>query len=202
MRKNKVQSRSKQGYVRIISGQWKGRKLPVFNQEGLRPTTDRMKETLFHWLTPYLDEARVLDVFAGTGSLAFEALSRYANEALLCEHNKQAAKLLQANIDLLQCQGAQVICADALQVLQQGSEAPYDIVFLDPPYRKDLISACVAALEAGGWLQPDSLLYLEKEAELQSVSEFSADWQLLKEKVAGQACCQLWVYRPLHSDEK
>jgi 16S rRNA (guanine966-N2)-methyltransferase len=191
-KKQKLASTS--GFVRIISGQWRGRKLPVLALEGLRPTTDRVKETLFNWLAPHIDEARVLDLFAGSGSLAFEALSRYASCALLCEKNKAAAENLLANLKRLDCHQAEVCCDDALVLLSKPCPQAYDVIFLDPPFRKGLIKPCLEALECNGWVKPGTLVYIEHEGELPE-QEFGMDWCLLKQKLAGQTKFQLWVYQ-------
>ena len=105
------------GQVRIIGGQWRSRKLPVHDVEGLRPTTDRVKETVFNWLAPYVVDADCLDLFAGSGGLSFEALSRYAQSALLLEKDRTAAKQLSKNLALLKCTNADVINSDSLTFL-------------------------------------------------------------------------------------
>ena len=109
--------KGRSGQVRIIGGQWRGRKLPVGNVEGLRPTTDRVKETVFNWLAPYIDGARCLDLFAGSGGLAFEALSRYAASARLLEKDRGAARQLQQNLSTLKCDNADVVNTDSLRYL-------------------------------------------------------------------------------------
>ena len=128
-------SAGRAGMIRLISGQWRGRKLPVHDVDGLRPTTDRVKETLFNWLAAEVRASRCLDVFAGSGSLGFEALSRYASYVMMIEKEPKAARQLQLNLQTLQCSQAQVICRDALQVLQAGCSGPFELVFLGPPFR-------------------------------------------------------------------
>ena len=130
----KTQSTNSPGQIRIIGGQWRGRKLPVLNAEGLRPTTDRNKETLFNWLMPYINDARCLDVFAGSGGLGLEALSRYAAHCDFIELDKQAASQLKSNLTLLKANelaSATVHQGDALGILKGISQAPYDIIFVD-----------------------------------------------------------------------
>ena len=182
------------GVVRLISGQWRGRKLPVLSQHDLRPTSDRVRETLFNWLAPSIAQARVLDVFAGSGSLGFEALSRYAAHATLCEKSRPVAAQLKKNKAMLNCDDADIICKDALTFLSQGCKAPFDIVFLDPPFRQNLVAPCVEALMQHGWLRDGALVYIEQEQEAQPLV-MESQWHLEKEKVAGQTRYQLWRYR-------
>jgi len=189
------------GQIRIISGKHKGRKLPVLMAEGLRPTTDRVKETVFNWLMPYINQANCLDCFAGSGSLAFEALSRGAAQVTLVELNRNAAKQLQANKELLKADNVTVVNGDALTFLKgstlnqdstQSHDAGYDLVFLDPPFRKQLVEQSAQLLNSCG-LAEDALIYVEMEAESQQV--IPANWQLLKEKITGQVAYQLYQYQ-------
>lgn len=179
------------GEVRIISGKWRGRKLPVLDADGLRPTTDRVKETLFNWLMHDIDGAAVLDCFAGSGSLAIEALSRHASIATLVERDSRLAKHLMLNLQRLKCDNAQVINQDCLSLLTTQPTQQYDIVFIDPPFRKALAQPCCAALEQNSWLANGALIYLETEKEL-VLSAIPASWRLLKEKIAGQLAYRLF----------
>lgn len=185
-------SAGRAGTIRLISGQWRGRKLPVHDVEGLRPTTDRVKETLFNWLAAEVRDSRCLDVFAGSGSLGFEALSRFASYVMMIEQEPKAARQLQTNLQTLQCSQAQVICRDALQVLQSGCSEPFELVFLDPPFRKNLLSQVIPLLEQLGWLADRALIYLERENEGEA-PVIPPNWQLLKDKQAGQVCYQLYL---------
>ena len=179
------------GEVRIISGSWRGRKLAVLDAEGLRPTTDRVKETLFNWLMHDIAGATVLDCFAGSGSLGFEALSRYASHCTLLERDKTAANQLLANQHKLACTNAEIIHTDSLQWLAKPALRRYDVVFIDPPFRKDLALPCCQQLEQQQWLTDNALIYLETEKEL-GVAALPANWRLLKEKVAGQLAYRLY----------
>lgn len=179
------------GFIRLIAGQWRGRKLPVRDVIGLRPTTDRVKETLFNWLAPHLAGSRCLDLFAGSGSLGFEALSRHAGHVMMVERDKGAAQQLLSNLQLLGCQQARVLQQDALQVLT-GPADPFDIVFLDPPFRQDLLPQVSALLEERGWLADEALIYLERENEGEP-PRLPANWRRLKDKQAGQVCYQLYA---------
>ncbi|WP_024871853.1 16S rRNA (guanine(966)-N(2))-methyltransferase RsmD [Tolumonas lignilytica] len=180
------------GTIRLISGQWRGRKLPVHDVEGLRPTTDRVKETLFNWLATEVRDSRCLDVFAGSGSLGFEALSRYAGYVMMIEQEPKAARQLQQNLQTLQCEQAQIVCRDAIQVLQNPCSEPFELVFLDPPFRKNLLLQVIPLLEQQGWLAKRALIYLERENEGEA-PEIPPNWQLLKDKQAGQVRYQLYL---------
>jgi len=193
-RGNKQQSnKSATGQIRIIAGKHRGRKLPVLMAEGLRPTTDRVKETVFNWLMPYISQANCLDCFAGSGGLGFEALSRGAAEVTLIELNKTAAKQLQSNKQLLKANNLSVINSDALLFLNQKITQCFDLVFLDPPFRKELVAQC-ATLLTQGWLTDNAMIYVEMEAEAKQV--LPNNWQLVKEKVAGQVAYRLYQLSP------
>jgi 16S rRNA (guanine966-N2)-methyltransferase len=179
------------GEVRIISGKWRGRKLAVLNAEGLRPTTDRVKETLFNWLMHDISGAVVLDCFAGSGSLAIEALSRYAAHATLVERDAGLARHLSQNLQKLNCDNTQVISQDCLSWLSGMATKQYSVVFIDPPFRKGLALPCCQALEQHQWLTGDALIYLETEKEC-STADVPANWRLLKEKIAGQLAYRLY----------
>ncbi|OUR77634.1 16S rRNA (guanine(966)-N(2))-methyltransferase RsmD [Colwellia psychrerythraea] len=190
------------GKIRIIAGKYKGRKLPVLMAEGLRPTTDRVKETVFNWLMPYIAQANCLDCFAGSGGLGYEALSRGAAQVTLVELNRAAAKQLLANKELLEADNLTVVNSDALAFLKEDSlkpdlttsaHQPYDLVFLDPPFRKQLVEKSAKLLNHYG-LAEQALIYVEMEAE--SEQEIPANWQLIKEKISGQVVYQLYQYQP------
>lgn len=178
------------GQIRIIGGQWRGRKLPVPNSPGLRPTTDRVRETLFNWLAPVIQGARCLDCFAGSGALGLEALSRYAGSATLLEFERPVAQQLEKNLALLQGHG-QVINTNTLNWLA-GDGEPFDVVFLDPPFRKGLLADTVQLLEQQGWLADEAWVYVEAEAE-SAAADVPANWALHREKVAGQVAYRLYI---------
>jgi len=177
------------GSIRIIAGKYRGRKLPVLMAEGLRPTTDRVKETLFNWLMPYIQDANCLDCFAGAGSLGFEALSRGAKKVSLIELNKAAAKQLLANKQLLKSDNVVICNANVLDFLRTPALNKFDLVFVDPPFRQNLISQTCALLE-DAWLTEQALIYVEMEAE--GNQELPNNWLLLKEKIAGQVAYRLY----------
>ncbi|MEQ8230797.1 MAG: 16S rRNA (guanine(966)-N(2))-methyltransferase RsmD [Gammaproteobacteria bacterium] len=147
------------GTVRIIGGRWRGTRVVVGAAPGLRPSADRVRETLFNWLAPWLDGARCLDLFAGTGVLGFEAVSRGAAAAVLVERDAAAADALAGLAERLDTRAVEIVRADALDYLARAPR-PFDIVFLDPPFAAD-VEARVLALLARGWLAPHALVYLE-----------------------------------------
>lgn len=179
------------GSIRIIAGKHRGRKLPVLMAEGLRPTTDRVKETVFNWLMPYIHDANCLDCFAGAGSLGFEALSRGAAQVHLVELNKAAAKQLLANKQLLKADNMVVNNTDVLSFLKTQTPQSFELVFIDPPFRQDLVTQTCELLE-GGWLAEQALIYVETETETEGSQQLPSNWQLLKEKVAGQVVYRLF----------
>lgn len=184
------QKKSTSGFVRIISGLWRGRKLPVHDAEGLRPTTDRVKETVFNWLAQDLPQSRCLDLFAGSGSLGLEAASRQAEHVTLIELNPTAYRQLQSNVATLKATNIEVVNQDALTFLQQDG-TPHHVVFLDPPFRKGLLSDTIKHLEQYGWLANDAWIYIETEKEL-PLEGIPAHWSLHREKTAGQVCFRLF----------
>lgn len=180
------------GYIRIISGQHRGRKIQVYDAEGLRPTTDRVKETVFNWLQSDIAGSRCLDLFAGTGSLSFEALSRYANFVTMVELNKRSAQLIHDNLSLLKINNAELIVGDALKLVSsQNKQDPYNIVFLDPPFRKGFLEKVATMLNEHGFLSPNALIYVEQEVEAQI--DLPSNWILHRSKKAGQVLFSLYI---------
>ncbi|MGV7091188.1 16S rRNA (guanine(966)-N(2))-methyltransferase [Siccibacter turicensis] len=190
----KKPNRGTSGQIRIIGGQWRGRKLPVPDSPGLRPTTDRVRETLFNWLAPHLVDARCLDCFAGSGALGLEALSRYAARTTLIEMERGVAQQLTQNLATLKATQGQVVNTNTLEFLSKSGE-PHDIVFVDPPFRKGLLEQTVTLLEQNGWLADNALIYIESEAE-GGLPALPASWQLHREKVAGQVAYRLFCREP------
>jgi 16S rRNA (guanine966-N2)-methyltransferase len=148
------------GNVRIIGGHWRGTRLPVPDMDGLRPSADRVRETLFNWLSPKLPGMRVLDLFAGSGVLGLEALSRGAHEALLVERDPRLVESLHASVERLQAgDQARVLRADALALLRAPLHGRFDLVFLDPPFDAHLWDGVLALLPP--WLAAEAWLYIE-----------------------------------------
>ncbi|EKO3456510.1 16S rRNA (guanine(966)-N(2))-methyltransferase RsmD [Vibrio fluvialis] len=187
---NPSQKRAPSGQVRIISGLWRGRKLPVHDAEGLRPTTDRVKETLFNWLAQDIPHAKCLDLFAGSGGLGFESASRQADKVTMLEMNPQAFAQLKTNIAALKASNIEAVNTDTLAYLKQPGQA-YDVVFIDPPFRQGLLQETVQLLEQNGWLAANAMIYIESEKEL-PLTELPESWQLYREKLAGQVYYRLF----------
>ena len=183
MTNSKPQDRNR---FRIIAGQWRGRVLKFADVEDIRPTADRVRETLFNWLQSEIVGANCLDLFAGSGALGFEALSRGAASLTSLELSHQACQTLQENIQTLQTENSHLINANALDWLSSNpATQAFDIVFLDPPFNKDYLQTCCAQLENGSWLADNAFIYLESKASLKNI-ELPKRWQLIKEKKAGQ----------------
>lgn len=178
------------GQIRIIGGQWRSRKLPVPVSPGLRPTTDRIRETLFNWLAPYVAGSHCLDCFAGSGALTLEALSRYATKAIMLEKQRAIAVQLQQNLQRIEAKQATVVQTDTLCWLEQSGQ-PFDIVFIDPPFRQGLIEPVVLLLENNHWLSNDAWIYIECEVELKQL-DVPTHWRLHREKQAGQVIYRLY----------
>lgn len=193
------QTKRAQGSYRIIGGSWRSRRLNFPAIEGLRPTTDRVRETLFNWLASEIQGARVLDVFAGSGALGIEALSRGASALVAIEKDKTAWRAISDNIAHLLPEKSDkqvsIIHDDALALLTatkaHGSNKlvnmpqSYDLVFLDPPFRQALLEQTLALLDLHPLIDHSALIYIEYEKEMRNLS-FPSDWRLLKEKMAGQ----------------
>jgi 16S rRNA (guanine966-N2)-methyltransferase len=175
--------------LRIIAGQWRGRKIHFPAIQQIRPTPDRVRETLFNWLMPVVEGARCLDLFAGSGALGLEALSRGASEVVFCDSNKKITRYLKETIEMLGSDNAQVVNQDALQFLQ-ACDSAFDIVFLDPPYDADVLLTCCERLEQKQLLKTDARVYLEHRGDL-AMQQLPKNWRITREKQAGQVCYQL-----------
>ena len=172
------------GSVRIIGGRWRGSKLPVASAPGLRPTSDRARETLFNWLQPMLTGARVLDLFAGSGALGLEALSRGAREALLVERDPLLAQALRETCARLDAgDAATVLRADALELLRAPLHGRFDLVFLDPPFGAGAWDTGLARL--GPWVTDEAWLYVE--SPFATPAAPGADWHLHRESATRDA---------------
>jgi 16S rRNA (guanine966-N2)-methyltransferase len=179
-----MKSRQQSGKLRIIGGLWRGRKLLVADVEGLRPTADRVRETLFNWLRPLINGSACLDLFAGSGALGFEAASRGAAGVLLLEKNRQVVNILQSQITMVKAENIQVQQADALQWLSQCQQN-YDLIFLDPPFDLNLIPQCCELILQHQLLRQNGRLYIESSnADLAGM--LPAGLTVLKSSRAGQ----------------
>ena len=185
--------RGYQNEFRIIAGEWRRRRLHFPPLEGIRPSPDRVRETLFNWLREWVSGARCLDLFAGSGALGLEALSRGAKSVTFVDRERLAVAAVREHLALLEVRGGEVVQADALDWLK-GPPQPFDIVFLDPPFASDLGARAMAALEAGGWLTPASLIYMEYAAE--APPPLPTGWQALRESRAGRVGFRLLQRQP------
>jgi len=176
--------------LRIIAGEHRGRKLNFVDAPNLRPTPDRMRETLFNWLQPVVYGARCLDLFTGSGALGLEALSRGAGDVVFIEKDAEAAQRLNENLlllgyDKIKCQ------QKTAQSFLQSEPVLFDIVFLDPPYQSGMLPEITAQLD-DGWLAEGARIYLEYDSN-QPVPNLPEHWQCLKESQAGQVTALLLV---------
>ncbi|NCF13920.1 MAG: 16S rRNA (guanine(966)-N(2))-methyltransferase RsmD [Gammaproteobacteria bacterium] len=185
MAKRKQSGNSKAGRLRIVAGNWRSRLLDIADVEGLRPTSERIRETLFNWLTPHLHGARCLDLYAGTGALGLEALSRGAASAVFVERDPVAERQLRKNIELLGAENAEIIPSGALEFLRSAAPTPFDIIFLDPPYAGNLLGETCRLLADTHQLADDALIYLEDERS-RGEPDLPRTWTVLKDKTAGK----------------
>ncbi|MFO1407720.1 MAG: 16S rRNA (guanine(966)-N(2))-methyltransferase RsmD [Steroidobacteraceae bacterium] len=172
------------GTVRIIGGEWRGRRLHFPPVEAIRPTPDRVRETLFNWLQQDVRGARCLDLYAGSGALGLEALSRGAAAVVFVDADPVVQRHLAATLAMLGCDRGRAVRATAAAFLD-GSPEPFDIVFLDPPYAARAVAEACRAIDARGWLRPGGLAYLEDRA-TEGTPDLPAGWTLLRSKRAGE----------------
>jgi len=185
MARRKQSSNSKAGRLRIVAGNWRSRLLDIADVEGLRPTSERIRETLFNWLAPRIHGARCLDLYAGTGALGLEALSRGAASAVFVEQSQGAEKQLTENVRLLDAGAATVLRQDALDYLGSHPAERFDIVFLDPPFAADLLEETCRLLAKEQLLADGALVYLEQDRG-KAEPDLPEGWQVLKNKTAGK----------------
>ena len=178
-----------QGQVRIIGGEWRGRKLIVPDVPNLRPTPDRVRETLFNWLAPVIAGAYCLDPFAGSGVLGFEALSRGASGAVMVDESHEVMKCLQEEAQRFKANNLEIYRARAPHELKTP-EKPFDIVFLDPPFQLHLLIPTCFYLEDNHFLANDAYIYLEAKDTI-AENELPPNWRLIKSKKAGQVAYHL-----------
>ena len=177
--------------LRIIAGEWRSRRLSFPDAPGLRPTPDRVRETLFNWLAPYVPGAKVFDPFAGSGALFLEALSRGAAMGQALDTSSLAVSSLKEHLGTLRCTVGQVQTADALRYLETQPAVAYDLVFLDPPFNQNLLPAVCALLEERQWLADDAWIYTESET-APSTLGLPGAWRLHREQKSGQVYYALW----------
>jgi 16S rRNA (guanine966-N2)-methyltransferase len=170
--------------LRIIGGQWRGRKLEFPPIAAIRPTPDRVRETVFNWLRDEINGAHCLDLFAGSGALGLESLSRGAARVVFVDREPAIKRCLSQTLQSLGANNGEVLIANAMQIALNPS-TPFDIIFLDPPFGENLLTTIAKRLEANAWLAPHALIYLECAAD-QPMPELPANWPLIKSKKAGQ----------------
>jgi 16S rRNA (guanine966-N2)-methyltransferase len=181
--------------LRIIGGTWRGRRLRFPPSPEIRPTPDRVRETLFNWLAARVPGARCLDLFAGSGALGLEALSRGAAHVTFVESDPAAARELAVRLAEWGAHGSRVEPADARKFLDGTPALPFDIVFLDPPFASKLLAEAAAHLEQRGWLSDRALIYVERAAGVPAMPrpELPSAWKALKAKQAGEVGYHLYT---------
>lgn len=182
MQPRRPENRAAPGRLRIIAGTLRGSRIDVPDAPGLRPTGDRVRETLFNWLAPVIAGARCLDLYAGTGALGIEALSRGARECVFVERDRALARRIEANLARLEVDAGKVVCADAATYLASAPGA-FDVVFLDPPFDADLWRDAAARLERGGWLNAQAWIHVESPVDADL--ELPQAWRQHREARAG-----------------
>ncbi|WP_291191784.1 16S rRNA (guanine(966)-N(2))-methyltransferase RsmD [Dokdonella sp.] len=190
----KARGSSAGGSLRIVAGRLRGSRLAVPDRPGLRPTPDRVRETLFNWLAPIIDGARCLDLYAGTGALGIEALSRGAGTCVFVERDRELWRLLQDNLARLKVTGAEPVNEEAFGFLAARAARPFDLVFLDPPFDADLWGESARRLEQGGWLGAAAYVYVESAEGARFA--VPANWSLHREGRAGTVRFALYRRSP------
>ena len=173
------------GRLRIVAGKWRSRLLDIAEVPGLRPTSERVRETLFNWLAPSIQGARCLDLFAGTGALGFEALSRGATSVIFVENSRRAAKAIEKSAQILDASGAVIHCGDAAEYVRNAQTASFDILFLDPPFADDRLEALCRQIDEHGILAPGGRVYLEQDR-AKPETPLPDRWRVQKNKTAGK----------------
>lgn len=177
-------TKKSRGRLRIVAGIWRSRVLEIADVEGLRPTSERIRETLFNWLTPRMAGARCLDLFAGTGALGLEALSRGAAAAVFVENSKVAIATLRRNLASLDASGAVIHAGSATEYIDAAGAESFDIVFLDPPFADDNLAELCRLVDESELVATNANVYLEQDR-ARPEPDLPDGWTVLKSKVAG-----------------
>jgi len=191
MSKRQSRTQTSTGQVRIISGQYRGRRLPVLSVDGLRPTGDRVRETLFNWLQNEVPGARCLDAFAGTGALGFEAASRYAKSVTLVEPHPKVAKALEESCATLQATHVRIV-QQTFQAFVATRPEPFDVVFVDPPFHQANFSEVLQGVQQV--IAPNAYIYLECPKNLNDAEILvPANWEVRQDKIYGDVRARLCI---------
>ncbi len=178
--------------IRIIGGEWRSRQISFYDRPGLRPTPNRVRETLFNWLQMDIPGSRCLDLYAGSGALGFEAASRGAKAVVQVEQDSNACRALYENSVNLQANQIKIVQSDVSRYLVETNAEPFDIVFLDPPFGLNLAAQTCQWLEDKDWLSSDAKIYVEAESEYQWIENIPSNWKMLKNKKAGEVTFRLF----------
>jgi|SRR5215831_10880041 len=170
--------------LRIIGGKWRGRKVEFPPIAAIRPTPDRVRETIFNWLQTEIEGAHCLDLFAGSGALGLEALSRGAEHVVFVDSDPEVKRHLQQTLKKLDAANAEVYVGNAVNI-SIDHKTSFDVVFLDPPYNQDILAQVASRLESQKWLAPQAFIYLECRAR-ESLPQLPANWRVIRSKSAGQ----------------
>ena len=182
--------------VRIIGGKWGSRRLQFPAALGLRPTIDRVRETLFNWLAFELAGKSVLDAFSGSGALGFEAASRGAKKVVMLEKQASVVSTLVGHAHTLEAdEQLEIYAADTLKYFAQPPETAFDIILLDPPFRQNMLQQSIDLIEENGWLSSNAWVYMEYESDLTGLN-IPSHWQCHREKQAGQSVYALYRIEP------
>lgn len=182
-RKEAMASKARPGRLRIVAGNWRSRVLPIADVPGLRPTSERIRETLFNWIGPSVHGLNGLDLYAGTGALGFEALSRGAKEVDFVELSPKAVSALEGTVRKLHASGARIHKQDAESFIQSGA-GPWDLIFLDPPFQDQTQEHLCRLIAEHGCLSDGGRVYVEQARDQEEI-ELPAGWEILRSKVAG-----------------
>ena len=180
--------------LRIIGGQWRSRKLAFTAAEGLRPTGDRMRETLFNWLAPTINGANCADLFAGSGALGLEALSRGAQYCDFVDSSATVNSQINQHLATLEATSLATCHTDTATGYLSRTRKALDIVFIDPPFNCGLVIPTCAQLQASQILAPEALIYIETPA-TEALTELPSGWDIHREKITGGVACRLYATR-------
>ena len=180
------------GKIRIIGGKWRSRKIIFPDIPGLRPTSDRIRETLFNWLAPYVCNSHYLDLFAGSGALGFEALSRGASQVTFVDQSWQVIDILKKNAGVFEATCVKFICSYFTKAIFSLKNTPFDIVFLDPPFRKNLVGKAALELEKNKLLAKEAFIYVEMEKNFTPLS-LPESWRVYRKKVTSHSSYYLFI---------